>query len=459
MQNKDWFSFSKIKKYFYRQTWTGIKTVHERLTQIDQAIIFVLILAIFASGFFIWRNHWIKTTYEVPANGGTLVEGIVGEPKNLDQYLARLTSAGLTKLQPTGEVKGDLAESWQVSTDNKTFDFKLRDGVSSQDLSNQLQASNIWPNIEVATPTDDHIQFKFKAPFSPFLYTSTEPVFNLGPYKITKEDKTQITLVARDDYWQGRPYIDKIIVRLYPNEDALIRAAKSHQIMNYVIVDKNEWRTSNSNLLEMALPKQLDLFFNMNNADLKNKALRQALRDNKPADKAYKFTLVTSDTTKNIQMAEQIKAQYAALKVDVTIQKYSNVVLQKDIIPKRSYDILLYGLDYGPDPDPYPFWHSSQIASTKNPTGMNLSNYYNKSADRLLEDARQTFDFKVREDKYNQFNKILDDDVPYIKLLQESMDYVVSPNVKGLDKIFGFSETDRFLNVNQWYLKTKRIKK
>ncbi len=102
MQNKDWFSFSKIKKYFYRQTWTGIKTVHERLTQIDQAIIFVLILAIFASGFFIWRNHWIKTTYEVPANGGTLVEGIVGEPKNLDQYLARLTSAGLTKLQHIG---------------------------------------------------------------------------------------------------------------------------------------------------------------------------------------------------------------------------------------------------------------------------------------------------------------------------------------------------------------------
>ncbi|MEI6039818.1 MAG: ABC transporter substrate-binding protein [Candidatus Berkelbacteria bacterium] len=448
------FTAQEIKKFFSRETFSGFKTVHKYLSKTDNIIIFVLLGVIILSIFFIWQNHWIKTTKAVAVSGGVLTEGIVGQPKDLDRYLTRLTNAGLTKLQPTGEVKGDLAESWQVLDGNKTFEFKLRNGINAYDLASQLQAKNSWPNIEVTTPSDNLIDFKFKQPFSPFLYISTEPIFSFGPYKVSKEDKNQITLVARDDYWQGRPYIDKIVVKFYSNESDLIKAAKNYEIMNYLKVDNGEWQSVDSNTLNMTLPRQLLLFFNVKNNDLKNKILRQNLRDGKVADKQYTFNLVTSDNTTNIKMAEKIKADWAPLKININIQKYDNVTLQKDIIPKRNYDLLLYGLDYGPDPDPYPFWHTSQISAT----GMNLSNYSNKNADRLLEDARQAFDFKVREDKYNQFNKILDDDVPFIKLSQTTINYVVSRDVKGLDKIFGFSETDRFLNVNQWYIKTKRVK-
>ena len=455
MNISGWFNFKEVKKFFRRETLLAVKYVYKYLTKTDQMIIFILSLIIFVSVFFVWHNHWVKTTKEVPVSGGTLVEGVVGEPKNLTKQLNSLTNAGLLKLQSTGEVKGDLAQSWQILDNNKTYEFKLRDGISSQDLAQQLTNTGNWSGIEVATPADNLIDFKFKQPFSPFLYISTEPIFSNGPYKVVKEEKTEVTLSARDDYWQGRPYIDKIEIKYYPNEDALIRAAKNHQIMNYVKADQNEWQSSGSKLLQMQLSRQMLLFFNLNNADLKNKTLRQNIRDNKPADKNYKFNLVTSDNEKNVKIAESIKANWAALKIDVNITKYDNVTLQKDIIPKRNYDILLYGLDYGQDPDPYPFWHSSQIG----PTGMNLSNYFNKVTDRLLEDARQQFDFKVRENDYNQFNKILADDTPFIKISQESLNYVVSNDVRGLDKIFGFSETDRFLNINQWYLKTKRVKK
>lgn len=452
---KNWFSYEKFRGYFCRETLGACKNIPKHLSKTDRALIFLLSCAIIISVFFIWRNYWIKTTNEVPAPGGTLTEGVVGEPKDLGKDLARLTNAGLTRLQPNGDIKGDLAESWQILDSGKTYEFKLRDGYSSQDLAAQIKAGNTWPNIEVATPADNLIDFKFKQPFSPFLYTSTEPVFSYGPYKIIKEDKTQITLAANSDYWQGQPNINKILIKLYPSDAALIKAAKSHEIMNYMVKDPSEWKNAGSSLFQMTLPRQLLLFFNLNNNDLKNKTLRQNLRDNKPADKDYTFNLATSDSPENLAAATKIQAEWAPFKVKINILKYDNITMQKDIIPNRKYDILIYTLDYGPDPDPYPFWHSSQIK----PDGTNLSNYSNKTADKLLEDARQTFDFKIRDDKYNQFNQILADDVPYIKLSQASLNYVVGSDIKGLDKIFGFSETDRFLNMNQWYIKTKRVKK
>jgi peptide/nickel transport system substrate-binding protein len=192
----------------------------------------------------------------------------------------------------------------------------------------------------------------------------------------------------------------------------------------------------------------------LQNNDLKNLNLRQALSNNHSADKNYNFSLVTSNNPADIKVAEQIKAKWAPLKVNLTIKEYDNVTLKKTIIPQRSYDILLYTLDYGSDPDPYPFWHTFQAGSS----GANLSNYSNKQADRLLEDARQSFDSKVRQSDYDQFNKILNNDVPFIKLSQASFFYAVGNDINGVGKIYGFSEADRFLNINQWYIKTKRVK-
>lgn len=450
---KNWLILSKTKKLF-GEIFCSIQYIPKFLSNIDKTIILALSLIIIIAGSFLWHNHWVKITREVPAYGGTLNEGIIGTPKDLEKHLGRLTGAGLTRLQQDGSVQGDLAASWQILDSGKTYEFKLRDGINAQDLVDQIKNQNIWSDIAISATANNLIDFKFKQPFSPFLYISTQPVFNNGPYSITKEEKNQVTLAARDDYWQGKPNITKIIVHFYANQDTLIKAAERHEIMGYLKTDQNEWQDSNSTVLSFSLPRQLLLFFNLKNNDLKNKTLRQTIRDNKSADKEYNFTLVTNDNAKNLQIAQGIKDQWATMKINITIQKYDNVTLQKDIIPNRKYDILLYSLDYGPDPDPYPFWHSSQIGTS----GTNLSNYSNPQADKLLEDARQNFDFKTRDADYVKFNQILADDVPFIKISQDVCIYSLSKDVKGVDKIYGFSETDRFLNVNQWYIKSKRVK-
>lgn len=456
MRNKPRFGgniFWAIGRIFNRENLRACRLLPKVLSKFDKATLIGLAVAAVIAGFFIWRNYWLNTTVEAAAFGGTYEEGIVGEAKDLDKHLVRLTNAGLTRLVASGEVKGDLAESWEILDEGKTYQFKLRSPYNAQDFAALLASKNLWPNIEVAAPADDLIAFKFKQPFSPFLYISTEPVFPYGPYKIIKEEKNRVILQAQENYWRGKPHIDKIILKLYPTTQALEAAGRQGEVMGYLKKSKDDGQMTHSRQLEMGLPRELLLFFNLAKPDLQSVELRRKLRDGQALDKDYHWTIVTND--KNLAAAENIKARWALLKVDLEIKKYDNIQLQKEIIPQRDYDLLLYSLDYGPDPDPYPLWHSSQ----NKPEGMNLSNFSNKKADKLLEEARLTFDFAVRDEKYAVFKKILDDEVPFILINKETCYFVLSDKVRGVDKIYGFAEADRFLNVNEWYIKSKRVKK
>lgn len=448
------YRISKItKKIFSAKNLRTFIYLPKALSRADKTILFLGLLVVATSLFFIWRNFWIKSTHEAPNYGGTYIEGVVGETKDLDKFTTRLTNAGLTRIDASGNIVGDLAESWEIQDDGKTYQFKLREGYLAADLQSQLEAKNVLSNIEIGTPAENLLTFKFKQPFSPFLYTTTEPFFSYGPYKIQKELKNEVTLESSPSYWQGKPYINKIIIRLFSSEDELEKAAKKGEIMGYLSENKTDW-LENSESFEMKLPRELDLFFNLGKDSVKDVNIRKSLKDSKPLSKTLNLIMATSENPKNIAVAESIKAKWQPLNVVIEIKQYNNVALQKDIIPNRNYDLLLYGLDYGADPDPYPFWHSSQIGAT----GMNLSNFNNKQADKLLEDARLSFDGNTRNQKYEEFKKILDAQVPYIVVEQESVYYAISNKVKGISKIYGFAEGDRFLNIKDWYIKSKRVK-
>lgn len=443
-----------IKSTFCKRKFKWLKYLPKSLTRFDRYTLAALIVVITISGVAIWYHHFLKISHVVPAYGGTLTEGIVGEPKDLDKHTARLVNAGLTRVDDKGSVAPDLAESWQILDDGKTYQFKIRKGYSANDLLSQIQNKNIWSTIDVSAPDDQTLQFNFKQPFSPFLYTTTTPIFSYGPYKISHETNSKVELTANANYWQGKPYITTIDINLYTDYNALIAAAKNGEIMSYLKTNPGDYSISDSTTLDMILPRQLNLFFNLLKPALKDTNLRANLRDNKVTGVNIDLTLVTSNAQKNLQVAQNLKSAWKPLGVNLTIQTYDDVTLQKDIIPSRNYELLLYGQDYGPDPDPYPYWHTSQISST----GLNLSNFSNKDADKLLEAARQTFDFSLRAQKYQAFQQILNQQVPYINIENETLHYVLSDDVLGVTKIYGSSEADRFLNVNQWYIKSKRVR-
>lgn len=151
--------------------------------------------------------------------------------------------------------------------------------------------------------------------------------------------------------------------------------------------------------------------------------------------------------------ANALQRQWEEIGVKVNIEIYPPGELQQNFIRPREYEALLFGQIVGIDPDPFSFWHSSQ----KKDPGLNIALYENKRTDKLLEEARQTFDSKTRSDKYVEFQNIIADDLPAIFLYSPTYLYPVNKNVNGISEGKISDPSWRFADINEWYIKTKRI--
>lgn len=118
-----------------------------------------------------------------------------------------------------------------------------------------------------------------------------------------------------------------------------------------------------------------------------------------------------------------------------------------NVIRQRNYDILLYEVELGADPDLFAYYHSSQASAA----GLNLSNYANALVDDLILGARSSMNEAARIQKYETFLTRWVNDVPAIGIYQSSLVYYFNKNVRA------FSEddrlvyaTDRFVDVEYW---------
>jgi len=164
------------------------------------------------------------------------------------------------------------------------------------------------------------------------------------------------------------------------------------------------------------------------------------------------FTLTTVNQPLLVQVADILKSQLENIGAAVEIRTLSIQDL-KPVIKERSYDTLLYGEALGMLFDPYPFWHSSQ----KIDPGLNLTGYENKDADKLLKEGRETLDEDVRKEKYEEFQNILIADAPVVFLYNSSYLYFIDNKIKGIETQKIVDPAKRFSNIENWYLKTKRV--
>ncbi|OJI06791.1 hypothetical protein BK004_02365 [bacterium CG10_46_32] len=164
------------------------------------------------------------------------------------------------------------------------------------------------------------------------------------------------------------------------------------------------------------------------------------------------LTLTTIQREESITIAEALRDRWQGIGVTVNLNIVDLARIQKDIIKPRAYEVLLFGQIIGKDPDPYPFWHSSQA----NDPGLNLALYQNKAVDALLEDARKTSDIAEREKKYIEFQTQLSQDVPAIFLYSLEYTYLTPSDIKGISTERINHPSDRFSNITTWYIKTKK---
>lgn len=172
----------------------------------------------------------------------------------------------------------------------------------------------------------------------------------------------------------------------------------------------------------------------------------------KKDDVVLEIVLTFVDNNEQLRVAEVIKKQWEAVGVSVKLQPVSALSLQTDFISTRNYQALLTSEMVGLDPDPYPFWHSSQVATP----GLNLALFQNHEADKLLVEARQTSNEASRLEKYMRFQNILNSESPATFLYSLSYSYAQSYSIKGFSRQIMGQPAERFWGAANWYKKTLR---
>lgn len=158
--------------------------------------------------------------------------------------------------------------------------------------------------------------------------------------------------------------------------------------------------------------------------------------------------LTTVDNQEYAQAAQLIANLWQAVKVKAKINLIPAAQIQSDIIRQRKFSALLYSEIVGADPDPYAFWHSSQIGQT----GLNIADYSDKEVDKLLEEGRLTNNLSIRQEKYKKFQELLAENEPAIFLYSPNYIYVQSKEIKGFDVKNIVLPNDRFADVNMWHI-------
>ena len=275
-------------------------------------------------------------TVEIPARGGSLVEGIIGTPRfinpllatsDADKDLSTLVYSGLLKGTPTGELVPDLALRYSVSDDGLVYSFVIRDDavfhdgkpltaddveftilkVQDSTLKSPRQVS--WDGVTVAKTGTHEISFTLKKPYAPFINNLTigilpkhiwqnfqsdqfpfssfnaEPIGS-GPYKIVSVSRssqgipTSMTLKANRSNALGEPYITNLSLNFYSNDKALKEAILNGSVesgSNLSPATATEI-ASQTRIVEAPLTRIFGIFFNQNNKEiLAHKAVRQAL--------------------------------------------------------------------------------------------------------------------------------------------------------------------------------------
>jgi len=163
------------------------------------------------------------------------------------------------------------------------------------------------------------------------------------------------------------------------------------------------------------------------------------------------LNIVTISTGNLPKLAERLEEQLTALGFSVTTDIYeaesSTHNFFTSIIRPRDYDILLYEIDMGTDPDLFPYYHSSQATTS----GFNFSDYKSGIVDDLLLSARTTFDTSLRKAKYETFLDQWVNDVPSIGLYRVNLTYYFHRSARTFSENSKLSSPlDRFSDVLYW---------
>ncbi len=537
------------------------------------SLLAIFLIDVVASG----TRFYLKNTTVTPSFGGTYSEGLAGEPRYInpviaqtqtDKDISKLVYSGLYKYDGEGKLVPDLAESdIQFGDGTKVYVVKMKPNLKWHDgqavtaddvvftvqlLQNQDYKSplrKLWQNIQIEKVDDLTVKFTNSDVSSPFVSNLTlgilpkhiwsgiavnnfylakqnlEPVGS-GPYFVKEINKTvngsvrSVSLESYSNYQAGKPYIEKINLKFYQNNDEMLSAFHTKEIdaigftpfSQKVFADLNK---SSIHITQLPLYQYQAVFFNQNNNPkvLGDKSVRTALAQgfdrssfikdvydglalpantpilpgqigyNPDAQDVNEFNAAQAEQTldaagwaKDPQTGLRSKGgqplKFTVTTNDFVLNVKSAEVLQSqwkkigadvnvNVVPTTDLENALRSRNY----ETMLFAESTGYdpdpfvfwhSSQSQNPGFNLSQYKSTIGDQLITAARSTFDPNSRYQKYFDFQNLFLQDLPAIILDQSAYVYEMRQDLKGMDIKYIASAQDRFYDVNHWYLTTKR---
>lgn len=166
-----------------------------------------------------------------------------------------------------------------------------------------------------------------------------------------------------------------------------------------------------------------------------------------------KIKLVTAATPEYAKVSEIIVGYWQDVGILVEVRLVDPRDMAREVLKTREYDVLLYGVIIGSDPDQYPFWHSDQV---KYP-GLNLSGYVQRGVDDILNSIRETSDPEKLNTLYIDLQKNILVDIPAVFLYTPTYTYALTDKIHGFTALRIAHPADRFAQVTEWYIHTKRV--
>ncbi len=268
-----------------------------------------------------------------PKTGGVVTEGAVSDITNLNPIFqdggindmaASLVFSGLVRYTADGRVQPDLADSWKIDNNGKTYTFKLHEGVTWHDgkpftakdvvftyktIQNPSVLSPLAPNwrdVVVSAPSDKLVTFTLPNPYSPFIYSLTTGIlpehmlysqdpaglrkaeFNqapigTGPFRFKEIGLAgdEVRLLPNDQFYRGKPKLDGYILKSYKSYKDLLNAYVGQQLTmagGFRPTDIADLRAQKDyDIRHINLDNEAFAFYNTSRALLGEKKLRQAL--------------------------------------------------------------------------------------------------------------------------------------------------------------------------------------
>ncbi|MBU1927789.1 peptide-binding protein [bacterium] len=479
---------------------------------------------------------FILLLFSIHLFASTLHLATSANPSRLNPILATDSSSseiagflfnGLLKYdKDSSTIIGDLAEDFYFQ-DNRTVVFKLRKNVTWHD-GVKFTAKDVVFTYEtlmspkIVSPYTANFRFvesvkaldeftcevKYTKPYFKALETwmmgilpqhilqndenlmnskfNTSPI-GTGPYKLHQlEHSKNIILVAYEDYFEGKPKIERIAFHVIADPMTRFLMLKS-SALDIGSIEPMEFERQ----LSKDFFKKFDVYeeisrsytylgFNLRREKFKNPKVREALSlaiDREQIVKIlfFKHAKVCTGpflpTTKafnedvkapkqNIQKAKKLlkEAGYdennpfefeIATSNSSSIRPYAAEILQNQlkeagvivklrvmewqaflnmVVFPNDFDTVLLGWGLSPMPDPYMFWHTQSDKKG----GFNLVGYNNPVIDKMIETSQEIVDKTELERLFREMFKIIVDDNPYLFLYIPNSITVADKHIKNI---------------------------